>query len=795
MAAAGLMILPATAETDFMPLPSDALGRNTVPSNPAVDLTDEVVRRADAMPGAKIPESFTVDNTGGEIRYDSAEHSLSYLGGDSNVHLRTDDGVDVTAGSVKAQFNEHIATLTGPLVIYRGETLTRADRGVYNWETEELDFYNVRTKAQGLLVRGSRIEYRKDAQGKQFMRIHDAYVSTEDVKVPSSWIGAGELTVYPGDYGRVTRLSIAGEESDIAIPIIGWFSFSHSLNPKEGYLPHPGSKSAWGAYLLNTYGFLLGNRHVENGIPVSDYVLTLHADYRTRRGFATGVDLEDCGMLKKYKDMRGLSLYYLQDESPMINPARQKRLHTDHERYRIALQALWELPAERQDVHRTLTTNINAFSDRYVLRDFFEDEGALNDKPDNSVRLEQRTRRSQVMLLTRGALNDYYATDERAELSYYRTRTTIGNSGISYETRNSLGALRQYLPTLLRAEYSEKLDNLRDPDMQNYYRRLLNTSAFFRASTTHEFTTSFSILNFLNVTPKTGFGYTGYYDVDGIGSDNRFLGYLGCDFDIKFHRNFESFRIPQWGMKGLTHVVHPYTSLSHCSISSSNQLVPKLDTWSNVFGNSTSNPMTLDLIGFTGIDAWGTWTVWRIGAQNSLLTTVDGSPHTLLNWNVFIDYNEENPNTSNSFSNLYSLVTFRPTTRFSFTFESQTPTVRDGDGFSQYNTSAAYCPFAWLECRVGHRYINNHPIQHDSSQMYTAANLRINENYSVFCRWSWDIENKRLPIQQYSVFRRSGPWYVGATLFLRNNGGKKETGFGISFTLGETGTALPVDFF
>ena len=101
----------------------------------------------------------------------------------------------------------------------------------------------------------------------------------------------------------------------------------------------------------------------------------------------------------------------------------------------------------------------------------------------------------------------------------------------------------------------------------------------------------------------------------------------------------------------------------------------------------------------------------------------------------------------------------------------------------------------WFEGSVGHRYLNNHPFHRDASQMYLQANLRFNEKYSFYGRWYWDIEEKRFPIQQYSIFRRSGPWYVGASLFLRNNGGKKETGVGISFTLGETGSALPINFF
>lgn len=796
--AASLCASTSLAQEKLMPLPSEVLKAPKI-ENPALDLADKAIHNISGMGETRIPDALFITNEGGDITYEQENRVLTYTGGSGQVKLRTSDGAEVNANSIQAGLDNKQATLTGPLTVYQGETLTLAENGIYNWGTEELDIYKVRTKIQGLLIRGSHIEYRKDAENKQFMKIHDAYISTEDVQEPSSWIGAGELTVYPGEYGRLTRLSIATGDSDTAVPILGWFSFSHSLNPREGYMPHPGSKSIWGAYLLNSYGFLLGNRRIENGIPVSDYILTTHVDYRTRRGLGFGVDFENVGMRKNAPEMTGISLYYAADSHPMINPTTLQRDPVRHERYRLAMQTLWEIDTPNIDFNKqaawTMSSNINAVSDQYMLRDFFEDIGQNNDKPDNSLRIERRTRRSQIMTMTRFAPNDFYATDERMEASYYRARNTIGNSRISYESRTSLAALQQYLPTDQKLEYERRLNNLRDANLQNYYRRLLNTHAYMRFNSTHEFSTSFNILRFLNVTPKAGGGYSGYYDVMGIGSDNRFLGYAACDFDIKFYRNFESFRIPKLGMKGLTHILHPYSTISHCSISSSNKLVPKLDTWSNIVGNSTNNPMSLDLMGFTGIDAWGTWTVWRFGTQNVLATTVDGEPFTLLHWNVFIDYNEENPNTLSNFSNLFSEVTFHPDERLWVTFESQTPTIRDGDGFSQYNTHISFLPVRWFEGRIGHRYINNHPLQKDASQMYLQANLRINEKYSFYGRWYWDIEEKRFPIQQYSVFRRSGPWYVGASLFLRNNGGKKETGIGLSFTLGETGTAFPIDFF
>ena len=73
------------------------------------------------------------------------------------------------------------------------------------------------------------------------------------------------------------------------------------------------------------------------------------------------------------------------------------------------------------------------------------------------------------------------------------------------------------------------------------------------------------------------------------------------------------------------------------------------------------------------------------------------------------------------------------------------------------------------------------------------TNLRISEKYTFSMQFYYDESEGRFPIQQYSLFRHAGAWYIGATVFLRDNGGKKEEGFGLSFTLGETGTALPIN--
>jgi hypothetical protein len=203
--------------------------------------------------------------------------------------------------------------------------------------------------------------------------------------------------------------------------------------------------------------------------------------------------------------------------------------------------------------------------------------------------------------------------------------------------------------------------------------------------------------------------------------------------------------------------------------------------------------MPLDLCGYSGIDGWGNWNVWRFGLRNTFLSSVDGERIKLLSWDTFCDYNVNNPTTEYNFSSLYNIVRFAPSKRLECFLTTQTPTINGGEDFWQYSIGARVVPTDWLEAYVSYRVIKDHPVQEDTGQFHVTTNVRLSEKYTFAIKLYYDDIDGRFPIQQYSLFRHAGAWYIGATVFLRDNGGKREEGFGISFTLGETGTALPID--
>ena len=426
--------LAAQQKVEFIPLPDQAL-----PGNPIMDHVDQAVSKISASTNMKIPDSFVIRNEGGKVDYDNEKRTITYTAGSSPLYLRTGDGREIFAQAIVLDLNTNMAFLEGPLIIYQGDSLMHAENGTYDWETGVACVTNIRSKVNGTIIRGSSAEYAKLPSGKTRITIHHSFLTTEDVRRPGMWVGAGTLTVFPGDYGTVSRLSISGAEKDMAVPILGWMTLSHSLNPEEGYMPEPGVKSLWGTFLLNRYGFLIGNRRIEHGMPTADYLLTTRFDFRSRRGLAGGIDFIDDKMRKKYSDSRGLQIYGIADRRPEINPVLASRESLNHSRYRVAMQNIWDvLPSTRREKTRwTLAADMSVLSDRYVLQDYFEDIARLNDKPDNSVRLERHTPRSSTMLLTRFAPNDFYSTDERAELSYCRPRTVLGSSRVTYETRNN----------------------------------------------------------------------------------------------------------------------------------------------------------------------------------------------------------------------------------------------------------------------------------------------------------------------------------------------------------------------
>ncbi len=103
-------------------------------------------------------------------------------------------------------------------------------------------------------------------------------------------------------------------------------------------------------------------------------------------------------------------------------------------------------------------------------------------------------------------------------------------------------------------------------------------------------------------------------------------------------------------------------------------------------------------------------------------------------------------------------------------------------------------PWRSTELVVGHRYLNQHSLLEDSSQLDLRILQRFSEAWAFSGKWRFSLLDGKLDIQEYNVYHNMGSWYLGVGAFVRKNGNKNEFGLGISFTIQQTGDYMPVKF-
>lgn len=741
----------------------------------------------------EMPKNVTIDNEG-EIIYDSDANTINYIGA-PRVHLKTDNNIEIYAKRADVDINAKTVTMTGDVAIYQknelASSLSRGDKAIFHYDSKKLHTEAFKSKANGMILRSGEFHYNKDKKGRSFLEGHDASVTSEDDESPMTWIGARRIRIYPDDSMEFKDMTCHYG----GIPFFYFPYFIHSLNPDEGYMPVMGASTYLGAFMLNKYGILFGNRRVKKHRPSADYLLTTRLDYRSRRGMGSGIDVTDVDLHEKFSDMSGLSLYGVHDTDPMISPVNEPRTNVSKDRWRIALQQMWKLPVG--DTPRSqwrLKTNINALSDAYMLRDFYKDMYQRDAEPDNTIAITRTGDTTIATLLQRFAPNNYYMTDQRTEMSFDRIRTTLFGSKIVYESENSAGFMRQVVPGSIRMNIQRELS---DPTLsqtsREFYNRMLETNGFFRIHTFHELSTSYKVANFINLTPKIGGGYTGYYDVGDLGDFNQGIFYTGIDSDIKFSRRYNSIKSRSWGLNGVNHIVQPYCSLAYIGANELDPLCPRIDGYT-----PSTNPVAMSVGRITEIDSLASSSIFRYGLKNFLMTKRDQGSLRWLSWDVFMDAYLHDTIDDRKFSNMYSQLYWAPLPWMSYSSTMQLPVIQskaESTGYHEYNHYFTFMPCRSTDVTIGHRYLSGHSTLEDSSQMDMRILYRVSEELALGASWRFELLSGTTDIQEYNVYKNMGAWYMGVGAYIRKNGGKNEVGVGFSFMLKESGTYLPVKFY
>ena len=769
---------------------------------------------AGAADGLGMPDHLTIDNDGGEI-VGNVETGITFSG---PVKITGDNGLEAFAKKATLDLKKKTVVLEGDVSIYQGDVLNRGERAVYHYDEKRMDTDGMRASYDPLILEAGKFNWHR--KGDRSVLIgKNAGITTHDFEDPGYWIRADETRIYPDE-----KITFKNMKFCVGDTPVFWLPYlSQPLHSELGYHFIPGAQSAWGPYLLNTYGVMLGgNDPADTGVGSYEEPWLLsrwHFDILTRRGVGLGLDLADIHS-DRNDEITGLSLYWLNDQDPGFSRSGLPRTLDKENRYKLQLRHRMQFEDWEKGADWRLDTNLNYYSDRHYLEDFEDDIYSRDPSPDNMIGLFRRTDSTLLSIVTRYQVNDFYRADSRLpEVSLDMARKPLFDSPVLHEGSFSLGWLGERSSDLTKSTIIDPLSGLTlgDPgtadllsDLTGFERLLaeemvslplgdprrqqlrhqLNNSGFGRFHTYHQFSAPLTFANAINITPRIGGGYTRYMGLDSnINDFGRPIFHMGVEASMKFTRDLNNYRNKALGIDGLLHVFQPYVAWSYTDTDDYSIGDPAVDRLI-----PSTRPRPLDPVRYTAIDEYYSWNVVRLGMRNRLITRRDEQSHEWLYLDTYIDAFAEDPEGDRGWSNVYNDLLWDPVPWMQAAIETQFP-LGEGSGFTELAARTRFMPTDNFEFTLGYRWLNGHPFLQDSSRIRLDTYSRINQDWGFGTRHTYEMDDGVLEDQRYTIHRDLGQWTAGVGLTSRDSRLNEEYGILFFITLKDFPSAsLPFEF-
>ena len=678
-----------------------------------------------------------------------------------NVAIHVGD-TDIYADFARYDSRTHEISLEGHVRIYRDIKLYLADHGVYNTETKEIRGAETRTEYNPYFVAGETV----NTISENGYLINNGMFTTHDFSKPDFYFRARTIRVYEKDHVIFQNVTFyAGN-----VPIFWWPYLYQSLDDAFSFSISPAYLSSWGPALLSQVTFPIGEK-IKGRVRL---------DYRVRRGVALGFE-SDIDYGKDDSSWAKLKTYYIQDQNPLINRTSLPRGSVPTGRYRVSLEDRTQFTSDIYGI-----VNITKLSDAFVMQDFYQSEFRIDPVPDNVVALTKTDPFYTLTGIVRFQANSFFEQTERLpEVVLDVKRHALFGGPIFYEGETGVADLRRNFASGSGFEDygTTRIDS---------FHQLLYPNTYF---------------GWLSIVPRVGFRGTYYGETRDLGktiftpNDNPLVpGFLlpdptptnpivdggdtfrtilnaGVEASFKMSREWEDVQSRVFGLDGIRHVIQPFTNFSYVW---SNGVNPAAVLQFDRFEPSTQL-QPIDFPQFTSVDSIDRWTIWRVGVRNRLQTRRDDLTVSWLELETFVDVNFNDPFDRTQYSNLFNNLRFTPVPWATLVINSQVPAF--DKGFTEVNTSVNFQPIANLQLNFGHRYLNDNPFFDNSSLIVAGGYYRFNDNWGVGVQEQYEATTHTLEEQRYSLYRDLTSWVASFGAVIRDNGGVKEYGVLMTFTL------------
>jgi len=680
---------------------------------------------------------------------------------DDAIEIGTLNQIDTNAPVGDVEMRGSLVIATNGLWVRYHDALLTAQRGTADRDTGDVHADgDVRLEQSGMLWVGEHLDYNfktrrmsseqfRTGRPPAFAEGHDLHgdisnqtysaahvlMTSDDVDDPGVYVRAHRIRIVPGKYFEAWNavLFVHG------VPVFYFPYYKRNLGPHANNFNFlPGYRSAYGGYLLTTYTWWL----------TDDINGALHADYRARRGFGAGPDIDL--RMHRWGDA-SIKYYYLHDQHPTLGTN--------------GLPGLLNIPQNRQRVYfgyqATPFTNldlksvINYQTDPLVLHDFFEGEYTRDPQPVTYVEANKFWDNWSLDALTTPRLNTFFDQTERLpDVRLTGWRQQIFDTPVYYESQSSAGYYRNMF-----ADTNALFGSTNNLGA--------NVSAA-RADTFQQLLLPFTLFGWLNITPRVGGRLTYYsHETGPAGTNNatyRKVFITGADASFKASQLWSGATNHFFDIDGIRHIIEPsasYAFVPHPSVAPPQ--LPQFDT-------QLPGPLLLpiELPDYNDIDSIRYENVIRFGLRNTLQTKREGEIQHLLDWNVLLDWNLHPQAGQQTFNDLYSQFELRP--RSWLTLESQTRyNINSGRVNLAYN-EAVFSPNEWWSWSIGHEYTRRGFIDNGDNLLSSTMFLRVNDNWGFRATDNFNGVSGRLQQQFYTVYRDMRSWTGALTFRVTDNG-------------------------
>jgi lipopolysaccharide assembly outer membrane protein LptD (OstA) len=609
------------------------------------------------------------------------------------------------------------ATATGNFRIERDQMVWAGESVEYNFKTRLMRSENFRVGSPPAFAGGA---WASGDGSNNVYTATNAFVTTDDVAEPALKIRAKKLIIVPEQYFEAHSAVVY--LGDVPVMYYPYYRRSLARDANHFYFT-PGYRSRFGPFLLGRYDWIL-NEQLDG---------SLHADWREKRGFGLGPDVN--WHLGRWGE-GSLRYYYADDNDPGRDPDSRRPIPDNRQRF--YLEHFMEV-----DTNFTVKGVVRYQSDPWIVRDFMEGEFKQNVQPSTFLEAQKTWDNWNLNTYAQPRLIDDFNMVERLpDVKFTGYRQKLGVSPVYLESENSFGWFQQ--------KFADT-------------NHVATPYSAWRADTFQQLLWPQRYFGWLNVTPRVGGRLTAYGEADGPSTttdqENRFLFNTGVEISFKASRLWPQASSRWLDVDGLRHVIEP--SFNYAYIPTPNVKPKDLPQFDYAMPAFRLQP--IDLPDYNNLDQLDSANTLRLGLRNRFTTKREGELDTLASWALYTDWRLGHRHGNSTFSDVYSDMLFKPRSWVTLSSVNRYDVEASVWRLAYHNLTLQ--PARHWSWGFSHFYLNDGPVLGQGNNLFANTfYYRLSENWAARTIHRFEASDGRLEEQFYTVYRDLRSWTAALTL-------------------------------